>query len=64
MSSIQSFTDASHLLHHICRSHYCLTYEQWKEIFEDILQQVAYEEEAEREYLDALPTFWESISDN
>ena len=64
MSSIQSFTDASHLLHHICRSHYCLTCEQWKEIFEDILEHVAYDEEADKAYANALPTFWEYISDN
>jgi len=44
-------TDASHLLHNICRSHYCLKYEEWKEIFEDILEQVAFDEEKENHYV-------------
>ena len=48
---VHEFSNASRLLHNICRSHYCLTYEQWKEIFEDILEQVAIEEEDDEDAL-------------
>ena len=44
-----TFTD-DQLLHNICRSHYCLNYEEWKAIFEDILEQVAIEEVRDGEH--------------
>ena len=55
-----TFTDASHLLHKICRNHYCLKYEEWKEIFEDILEQVASDEESNKHFA-ANQSFWEKL---
>ena len=59
-----AFTDASHLLHNICRSHYSLSYEQWKEIFDEILEQIAFDEEESAkwrsQYIDS--SFFDSLS--
>ena len=56
-----TFSDASSLLHNICRNHYCLKYEEWKEIFEDILEQVSFDEEYENVRASHCPGFWESL---
>ena len=56
------FTDASNLLHSICRSHYCLTYEQWKDIFEDVLEQIRLNEVIDRELDKSSSNFFEGLT--
>lgn len=49
-----TFTDASHLLNKICRQHYSLKYEEWKEIFDDILEQVYFDEAVHKVFIQTL----------